>query len=74
MKKLPKPKHKYGYPSSQVKDICKKLKISWDEFNEAFGVNTCAIGKNNETIMYVCDVERALWKLQHKLGKFHLWD
>ena len=74
MNKLPKPKHKYGYSESQVKEIMKKLNIPWKIFEEAFGVNTVAVAENGESILYVCDVERALWKLRHKLGKFHIWD
>jgi hypothetical protein len=74
MNSLPKPKHRLGYPISQVKDILKKLNISWEQFGGAFGVNTYAISKKGEPIYYECDVERALWKLGHKLGKYHLWD
>lgn len=74
MNKLPKPKNKYGYPLSQINQILKKLDISHEEFNEAFGVNTCAIGETGEIILYPDDVERALYVLEHKLGKHHLWD
>jgi predicted RNA-binding protein (virulence factor B family) len=74
MKKLPKPKHELGYPKSQVEEIIKKLGISKKDFNRAFGINTYAISKSGETIMYVCDIERALFKLRCKLGKNHLWD
>ena len=74
MNKLPKPKHRLGYPKSQVNDILKKLNISKEEFNNAFGVNTCAVSKTGEIIIYPCDIERALWKLGHPLGKYHLWD
>jgi hypothetical protein len=74
MNSLPKPKHRLGYPISQVKDILKKLNISMERFDDAFGVNTCAISKKGEIIYYKIDIERALWKLGHKLGKYHLWD
>jgi DNA-binding transcriptional regulator YiaG len=74
MNKLPKPKHKLGYPSSQVKQILKELKISKEDFGRAFGVNTCAISKTGERIIYPCDIERALFNLGCKLGKNHLWD
>jgi len=75
MKKLPKPKHIYGYPNSQLKQILLKLEISEEAFDKAFGVNTCCFDeKLNETIIYVCDVERALYQLGHKFGKYHAWD
>jgi hypothetical protein len=74
MKELPKPLHKLGYPKSQVKKIMRELKVKWSDFGDAFGVNTCAIAENGETVMYPCDIERALWKLKHKLGKYHMWD
>jgi len=53
MNKLPKPKHKYGYSESQVKEIMKKLNIPWKIFEEAFGVNTVAVAENGESILYV---------------------
>jgi hypothetical protein len=56
------------------KIILKELGISWDKFGEVFGTNTMCMGKNGETILYKCDVERALWLLGHKLGKYHWWD
>jgi hypothetical protein len=74
MTSLPKPKHKLGYPISQVKEILKKLNISMEKFDKAFGVNTCALDKKGETIIFKCDLERTLYQLRHKLGKFHLWD
>jgi len=74
MVKLPKPKHKYGYPESQVKEIIKKLGISEAKFNKAFGINTCSVSKTGEIIMYPCDVERALYNLGHELGRYHPWD
>lgn len=75
MNKLPKPKHRYGYPSSQLNRLLKIWKIPEKVFAQAFGVNTCAIDdKTGEIIYYVCDVERALYQLGHKLGRNHLWD
>jgi hypothetical protein len=75
MNKLPKPNHKHGYPQSQLDVILKELGINKKKFGKAFGVNTCGIHeKTGETIYYVCDVERALHMLGHKLGKFHIWD
>jgi hypothetical protein len=71
---LPKPKDKLGYTKQELQIICKDRKISFSKFNKAFGVNTCAIGKDGTTRFYVCDVERALYELNNKDGKFHLWD
>ena len=74
MKKLPKPKHRLGYPERQLKEILKKLNIGENEFNKAFGVNTMSVSKSGELIFYKCDVEKALHNLRHKLGKWHMWD
>jgi hypothetical protein len=75
MKKLPKPKHRLGYPSSQLNKILKDLKIDESLFRVAFGINTVSVDtKTNETIYYMCDVERALLELKHRFGKHHLWD
>ena len=75
MKKLPKPKNKYGYTYKEVLRICAELKVDIKDFNNAFGINTCTITKKGEIIYYTCDVERTLWDLGFKkLGKFHLWD
>ena len=74
MKELPKPKHKYGYPLSQVKEIMKELGISYAKFSKAFGVNTYSVSETGEIVIYPCDIENALYKLGCKLGKFHLWD
>ena len=75
MKKLPKPKHKYGYPKSQLKEILKDLKINPEVFDRVFGHNTMTLDEaTGETIFYVCDVEKALNKMGHQLGRFHPWD
>jgi hypothetical protein len=75
MKKLPKPNHEYGYPPSQIKEILRKLNIDEKDFGKACGVNTMMLDKETgEAILYECDMERALWKLGHKLGKYHMWD
>lgn len=74
MKKLPKPKNKYGYTSKELENICKKLKIDTNIFNETFGVNTVMVTKEGKTIYYVCDVLRALYILGHKLGRDIPWD
>jgi hypothetical protein len=74
MNQLPTPNHPYGYPSSQLAEILKELKISKQKFEKAFGVNTCSMSETGETIYYPCDVERALYKLGHKLGINNMWD
>ena len=71
---LPNPKDKLGYTENEIISICKKRKINIKDFNKAFGVNTAAIGKDNTSRYYRCDVERALNVLGHKDGKFHMWD
>jgi len=75
MNKLPEPLHEYGYPISQLRQILKDLNISDKDFDDSFGVNTCTFDeKFEEVIIYQCDVERALYKLGHKFGKYHEWD
>lgn len=70
---LPKPKDKRGYTTEEINLICKERKISNKRFNDAFGVNTC--GYDGKTCyFYPCDVERALYNLGNKDGKFHIWD
>jgi len=72
---LPKPTHKYGYPLKQIKEILEELGIDEKEFNKAFGVNTVGVDeKTDEHILYPCDVERALWKLGSRYGKWYPWD
>jgi hypothetical protein len=72
---LPKPKHKMGYTSKELDNICKVRGIDKKKFSKAFGNgNTCSMNKQGETIFYLVDVERALNTLGHKDGKFHLWD
>ena len=71
---LPKPEHDSGYTQKQIKEICAERGITDDEFEEAFGVNTCLLDDKLGVIYYPCDVERALYKLGKKDGKYHLWD
>ena len=71
---LPKPKHDYGYTKEQILQICRERKIHHAKFWSAFGVNTCAVDKEMGTIYYPCDVERALYQLGSKDGRFHSWD
>lgn len=74
MNKLPKPIDKLGYNIEQVKKICRDNNLSEELFWNKFGVNTCALAKDGSYRFYQCDVERALYLMGCKLGKFHLWD
>jgi len=67
-------KNPLGYTQEELKQICKERKIKFKDFNIAFGRNTVAIGDDGKPRFYRCDVEKALWTLKHKDGKFHLWD
>lgn len=71
---LPIPIHPYGYTRKQVLQICRERKIHHKKFWSAFGVNTCAVDEKLGTIYYVCDVEKTLWSLNKKDGKYHVWD
>lgn len=71
---MKKPKDPLGYQDFEIKKICDERGIAEKDFNKAFGVNTVAIGKDGKGRYYVCDVERALWKLKAKGGKYHEWD
>ena len=74
MKKLPKPLNRYGYPSSQLIEIITLLDLNSEEFFNALGTNTCVLSNKEEVVYYPCDVENALYKLGHKLGKYTKWD
>ena len=74
MKQLPKPEHEYGYPKDQIKRILDQLNIEEKDFNEVFGINTVTMDKNGDAVLYSCDVEKALFKLGHTLGKWHPLD
>ena len=71
---LPDPADPLGYTSEEISAICKQLKVDLKKFNKAFGVNTCAVGKDGRSRFYRCDVERALYTLGCKGGKYHEWD
>jgi hypothetical protein len=71
---LPEPKGQYGYTKQELQQICVDRGITFKKFNSVFGVNTVAIDDNGEINYYECDVERTLYKLGHKDGKFHMWD
>jgi hypothetical protein len=71
---LPIPEHEYGYTKKQVLQICRERKIHHKKFWLAFGVNTCAVDKEMGIIYYSVDVERTLYELGSKDGRFHCWD
>lgn len=52
-------KHKEGFTSSEMLQVCNKANVDYDEFLEKLGVNTC-IMIDNEIITYHSDVELAL--------------
>lgn len=71
---LPEPKDKLGYTRAELSHICRDLNIYYKEFWDAFGVNTCAVGKDGTSRFYKCDVENALYRLKKMGGKFYPWD
>jgi len=71
---LPNPADPLGYTQNEILAICKKKKINQKQFDKAFGVNTCAVGKDGKHRYYRCDVEKALYNLRAKGGKWHAWD
>jgi hypothetical protein len=73
MNKLPKSKSKYGYTKEEVEKILVKLNIDKSKFWLAFGINTCAL-INGKIRYYKCDIERTLFELGNKLGKYYEWD
>ena len=73
---LPKPKSELGYSLDEVLAICRERKIHHKRFWKAFGINTVGgemVNGKMETRIYVCDVERALYRLG-KGGKYHAFD
>ena len=58
---LPPSKHKLGYTRAEVKELLKKYKITFAQFNSKFGINTCAMHpKTGETLFYPCDIIRTI--------------
>jgi hypothetical protein len=72
---LPPPDHKHGYTDLYL-DLCLiVLGVDSNKFWKAFGVNTCAYDEEKKcNVYYKCDIERALYKLEHKSGINHAWD
>jgi len=70
---LPKPKSKYGYSQKEVEIICQERNIKIKDFWRAFGVKTVIV-EEGENRYFICDIERTLYKLNCKDGKFHLRD
>jgi len=71
---LKPPKDSLGYIKEEILAICRERKISIKKFNEAFGVNTCSVGKDGKPRYYLCDVEKTLYELGNKDGKYHEFD
>jgi len=71
---LPTPKDTLGYSKEELQSICKDRGIKYSAFSKAFGVNTAAMAADGTPRYYGCDVERALYKLCSKDGKYHVWD
>jgi hypothetical protein len=71
---LKDPKDKRGYTRKELEKIRKRYNIKKKVFYDALGVNTCMLNEKGEALTYKCDVERALYNLDIKDGKFHLWD
>lgn len=72
--RLSKPKDPLGYTRQEIQKICDERGIHMELFWDAFGVNTVGLAKDKTPRFYVCDVERALYRLRADGGKFHLWD
>jgi len=71
---LPTPKDTLGYSREEIEAICRIRKISPYIFWKAFGVNTIAVAADGTSRFYGCDVERTLYILKSKDGKYHVWD
>jgi len=52
-------KHKEGYTSLEMNNLCDKLGLDKPTFYDKLGVNTCMV-INGEVITYHCDVELAV--------------
>lgn len=68
------PKDPRGYTIQELRQICKERKIPFYKFDNAFGVNTAIMAEDGTPRYYRCDVERALWRLKDKDGRYHDWD
>jgi hypothetical protein len=59
---LQNPMDPLGYDDNEIKEICKKRKIQYKKFNEAFAI--CAggiIAEDGKPRYYRCDVEKTLY-------------
>jgi hypothetical protein len=68
------PNDPLGYTGEEVQSICDERKISYDVFWKVFGVNTCAVAGDGTLRYYVSDVERTLYDLRCRDGRYHTWD
>lgn len=50
-------KYKQGFTTEEVAELCLELKVSRENFNKKFGINTC-MSLDGNTIMYHSDVLR----------------
>jgi len=68
-------KNKEGFVQSEIKDVLKKYPdIDMEKFNDALTGITCKI-INNETIIYHCDIEKALYcGVEKRDLTFSEWD
>ena len=57
---IPEPKNPMGYTRREILDIIRPIGIHHNTFWKKFGVNTCGVGPNGESLMYPCDVELAI--------------
>jgi len=73
--KLPESKHKLGYTEKEVLNIIKLFEIPKKTFWKKFGINTCAIGDNNEILYYGYDIQLAIrCCLEHREKTSYEWD
>lgn len=67
-------KYYLGFTAQEIDDLLKKLKVSRNKFNKAYGVNTISI-IDGVNVYYPVDVERALAEiLKYRAVKPLEWD
>jgi len=71
-----KTKYPQGFIESEINDLLKDYPdIDMDKYNDAMMGNTCMISPDNQTIIYHCDIEKALLCGIEKRGlKWHEFD
>ena len=63
---LPKSKHRLGYNDEEIRSILKDQDVSERDFCKAFGVHTCHVDIDGNSILYRHDVQKALIKAASK--------